>query len=120
MENLPQSPQPIEQPLKPTEVAPAKPAFPLWGGALIAVLIGGGALLTWRALNPSKPGQTIVAPTPMSTPTPTPSRQLSAIATSSAFLSLEAGVTSLSGHIQNFVTEDPSLSPPVLDLPLGF
>lgn len=42
------------------------------------------------------------------------------IATSSAFLSLEEDIASLSGKFSTVVIRDESLIPPVLELPLGF
>ncbi len=66
--------------------------------------------------------QVVVVPTsaPTASPTPTPIRQLSAIATTSAFLNLDTAVSSLSTSVKSYNTNDPSLSPPVIDLPLGF
>lgn len=54
------------------------------------------------------------------TPTPTPVRILSTIATQSAFINFENTIASLSSQLNNYVVDDPSLSPPVLDLPLGY
>lgn len=115
--------QNIPDPTISPQVAPVvqkKPAFPLWGAALIAILIGGGVLLTWRSFQQNEGFSAVPTPTPTAVPTPTPIRTLSALASGSAFLSLETNVASLSSQIRNFVTEDPSLTPPVLDLPLGF
>ena len=102
------------------QVPQPKPVFPLWGAALIAILIGGGVLLTWRSFQQNEGFPAVPTPTPTVVPTPTPIRTLSALASQSAFLSLATNVASLSTQLRNFVTEDPSLSPPVLDLPLGF
>lgn len=104
----------------PEPVVPSKSGFPLWGAAIIAICIGGGVLLTWRAFQQNEGFPTFPTSTPTAIPTPTPIRTLSALASQSAFLSLSTGVASLSSQLRNFVTEDPSLSPPVLDLPLGF
>lgn len=101
-------------------VVQKKPAFPLWGAALIAICIGGGVFLTWRSFRQTAAIPAVPSPTPTAIPTPTPIRTLSALASGSAFLSLSTNVASLSTLLRNFVTEDPSLSPPVLDLPLGF
>ena len=103
-------------------VDPSQPkrAFPLWGAAVIAILVGSGVLLTWRSLaSTSLPP---IAPTPIPTQitTPTPLRALSKLASESAFLALETSIASLSSDLASFVTEDPSLTPPVLELPLGF
>ena len=106
-------------PVSPIESGP-KAAFPLWGAALIAICIGGGVLLTWRSFQQAAAIPILPSPTPTAVPTPTPIRTLSPLASQSAFLSLETNVASLSSQLRNFVTEDPSLTPPVLDLPLGF
>lgn len=104
----------------PVEVTPPKKTFPLWGAAIIAICIGAGALLAWRTLGENAGIPASPTPTPTVIPTPTPIRTLSALASQSAFLSLSENVASLTSQLRNFVTEDPSLSPPVLDLPLGF
>lgn len=101
-------------------VPPVEQKFPVWGVAIIVVLIGTGALLTWRSLRQVSEAPAIPGPTPTITATPTPIRKLSRLASESAFLTLEANVASLSGQLRTFVTDDPSLSPPVLELPLGF
>ena len=104
----------------PEPVVPSKSGFPLWGAAIIAICIGGGVLLTGRAFQQNEGFSAVPTPTPTAIPTPTPIRTLSALASGSAFSSLETNVASLSSQLRNFVTEDPSLTPPVLDLPLGF
>lgn len=107
-------------PQAPVGQAPKAATFPVWGLAVIAILIGGGALLTWQSLRTETTIVVTPTPTPTIVPSPTPVRTLSAIASQSAFLALEAQSASLSSVIRNFVTQDPSLNPPVLDLPLGF
>lgn len=98
-----------------------KQAFPVWGAALIAILIGSGVLLTGRSFQQNAGSPTVPTPTPTPIQSgPTPIRTLSSLASGSAFLSLATDVASLSTQLRNFVTEDPSLSPPILDLPLGF
>lgn len=106
--------QPIAEPTQP------KRAFPLWGAASIAVLIGAGLFLTWRSLTSAPGAPQAPTPTPTLVPTPTPIRTLSRLASESAYLALEVNVASLSSGLRTFITEDPSLSPPVLELPLGF
>lgn len=88
--------------------------------ALIALSIGFIALFAWKTLSDQAPIVSTPSPTPTVSPTPRIVRVLSSIATESAFLSLESRVASLSAAIGNYVVEDPILSPPVLDLPLGF
>lgn len=111
-----------EQPVKsvPAPAAIPRRKFPLWGAAVIALLVGGGVLMTWRSYQQYNASPPVPTPTPTAIPTPTPIRTLSRLASQSAFLSLEANVATLSSQLRNFVTEDPSLNPPVLDLPLGF
>ncbi len=95
------------------------PNTKLWLVAAVTILLGISVLVLLRQyffVQPAPPQQT--APSP--TPTPTPVRRPSAIATQSAFLLLDASVSSLSASIENYVVDDPMLSPPVLDLPLGF
>lgn len=86
----------------------------------IGVAIGGILLLLLvRSLLPARaPQLPIIAPS--ATPSPTPVRELSAIATQGAFISLEAHLASVSAAISATNLDDPSLSPPVIDLPLGF
>ncbi len=82
---------------------------------LVIVLMGSRRMTT----GPIDPGITISV-----TPTPTgvaiSNRQLSPFATESAFMQFESSVESLPKIIQNAVLQDPTVLPPVLDLPLGF
>lgn len=119
-------PQSLENPPPPVPTAPPaeatapKPKLP---PAVIAaiVVIGLGAFFV-LLLGNLQTGRRPVAPTPTPTliPTPTPERIPSALATQSAFLKSETAVASLSSSVKNYVIDDPSLSPPILDLPLGF
>lgn len=88
--------------------------------AVIVILLG---ILSVMGYNEWTSRQQVVdVPTPMPTitPTPTPVRRLSQLATQSAFLLLDTNVASLSSAISGYSVQDPSLSPPVLTLPLGF
>lgn len=68
-----------------------------------------------------KPAVKAPPPTPvLPRPTPTPERITSAVATQSAFLTLDSHVASLSAKLNNFILDDPQLTPPLLELPLGF
>lgn len=102
-------------------VAPArKPNLSLWLTGLLVALVGSLAViyLTSPSKNQNKP-----VLTPGTTPavvTMTPLRTLSPIASQSAFLLLQQSVASLSASLTTYAVEDPGLSPPVLDLPLGF
>ena len=82
---------------------------------LILIGIGGGFFTATR-----QPIQ-IPVPTPSDTPTPTPkSKPIVALATQSAYLDLTKSVASLSGVIQTLQVSDTTLSPPTIELPLGF
>lgn len=128
MEN---EPTPVVPPIVPAEPAPApmpqtsgnqqkKPLVPMWVLALLVVLAGTLAVLAATGIF-SRQQTAVKTPSEvLPTPTPTPIRKLSAIASQSAFLALEASVASLSANIQALPPQDPSLSPPVLDLELGF
>ncbi len=87
---------------------------------VLLVAAGTAAFLFYSRKTPKPPDQFTVAPTPTPQATPTPLRTLSSIATQSAFLSVESETASLSGDLQLYQIQDPSLSPPVMDLPLGF
>lgn len=63
-----------------------------------------------------KPVTIIVTPTP----SPTPVHIFTTVATTSAFMAFESNVASLSGKVEAFQNEDPSLTTPSLVLPLGF
>jgi len=91
-----------------------------WVIAAIVIVIGVMALFAIRNAmqKPSPPA--VPTPTPTATPTPTPIRQRSPFATTSAFLNLDTAVSSFSASVKSYTTSDPSLSPPVIDLPLGF
>lgn len=91
----------------------------VWGiaGAVTVVCILALVFLK-NLLTAPKPEVLKTPPSP--TPTPTPIRVLSAIATQSAFRALEQTHASLSAGLTLTNLDDPSLSPPVLTLPLGF
>lgn len=116
----------MENEIIPPDVQPAPVALPtkrpfptIWLVAAAAILIGlVGLFITNRLLNAPPTSLEQIAQTP--TPTPTPIRVLSAIATQSAFIALEQTQASLSSGLAATNLDDPSLSPPVLDLPLGF
>jgi len=60
-------------------------------------------------------------PTPSDTPTPTPkSKPVVPMATESAYIELTKSVATLSGYIKNMQVSDTTLSPPTIELPLGF
>lgn len=88
--------------------------------ALFVILSGTLIVVSVRAYLNRPSVSPIPLPTPTATPTPTPIRVRSSLASQSAFLTLDANIASLSADIRNYEAQDPSLSPPVLTLPLGF
>lgn len=57
-------------------------------------------------------------PNQIQSPTPTP--QLSEIASASAYLNLKATVAELTTTLNNYPLNDQSLNPPIIEIPLGF
>lgn len=110
--------EPVTNPV-PAPIPPVQANRRLWiiaGAVTVACIL---ALLLIRSLLTApepEPANVLQSPTP----TPTPIRILSAVATQSAFLSLEQAQASLSARLAGTNLDDPSLAPPVLDLPLGF
>lgn len=100
--------------------APPSPRIPMiWLVGTGVIIVGILLLLIIRSLWPTRsPIVPIIAPS--ATPSPTPIRELSPIATQGAFISLESRLASVSSAISATNLDDPSLSPPVIDLPLGF
>jgi hypothetical protein len=128
-EILPQASQPanygvVQPPATAANTPPVKKPFlpnipPLVyiGVVLFAIVFGSLIFASQR-----KPNVT-VAPTPTpgaATPTPTSTRALTTFATQSAFMQYETTINGLPGIIQGAALQDPTIVPPVLDLPLGF
>ena len=86
--------------------------------AIIAIFLIGSLIVA--GTKSTTPTPLVLTPTPTTIPTPTPQRTPSAIASQSAFQLLDASVQSLANDLSTLTIQDPSLSPPVLDLPLGF
>lgn len=113
---------PSQQQQQAPEAAP--PSFieqykmPLAVGGIIFIVVAGSILFAAGSRPKPTPPPPVVYTTP--TPTPTPVRELSPLASQSAFLALEQSVASLSGAIGRLNIYDNTLAPPVLDLPLGF
>jgi len=83
--------------------------------ALIFIGISGGLFAVTRKPTP------IPIPTPTETPTPSPkTKSVIPLATQSAYLSLTESIASLSSQIQAMQVSDTTLSPPTIELPLGF
>lgn len=92
---------------------------PIWAivGTIVLIAIIGGA--TWfftKAKPESGPSQTEA---PARTPSPTPIRNVSPVATTSAFLALEQSISTLSANIAATNADDPTLTPPIIELDLG-
>lgn len=88
--------------------------------ASLAILTGISLFLIIQRINyqVEEPKLVTIIVTP--TPSPTPLRIATNLSTSSAYLSFNEQVSSLSANITTFEREDPSLFPPSLVLPLGF
>lgn len=118
----PQMPQTSDQP----QASAVSPVIQPKNSSTLLVIIAGVIVLLLGTLGlfiykiMQKPPKPIIMVKIPPTPTPTPVRILSTLATQSAFLKLEITIASLSSQLNNYVVDDPSLSPPILDLPLGF
>lgn len=88
------------------------------GGTVIIIGVAALVLLRVFMSPPTLPVTQVEVVTPM--PSPTPLRKVSEIAIQGTFLNLEQAHASLSAQLSATNLDDPSLSPPVLDLPLGF
>ncbi len=116
-------PSPAPQASSPTFFTPVLSLWqrhkPLMIAGIIVVI---GIIVIANIRSATQKPQITMTPTPTTTmtPTPTPIRTLSPFATTSAFISLETSVASVAASVKTYNTSDPSLSPPILDLPLGF
>lgn len=114
---------PVEVPLtndnqiKPPTVRPTRRPLIIVLSVILVIFLGIAVAVKIAGTKKNKP-ETVVTIAPR--PTPTPERILSPVATQSAFLALSGHVASLSAGINNFILDDPQLTPPVLDLALGF
>jgi len=112
--------QPVIQPSveKPYTEKPKSKLVPILMGIAVVLLGGIYGLLISQVQKP-KVTQIAATPTPTAEPTLSTRQPLSGIATSSAFVSLESSVASLSAAINALNVSDTTLNPPTLDLPLG-
>ena len=111
-------------PIAPVEMSHAPVGIPpkkkfdlryLFIGMIVVAIIGGIIVATWT------PRDVAIAPTPTPTPSPTPVQRVTVpLATESAYRELVTAIASLSGSIQRLETNDTTLAPPVIELPLGF
>lgn len=68
-----------------------------------------------------KKQSTTPTPTPTDTPTPTlKTKPVIPLATQSAYLELKSSVASLSAFVNSMNISDTTLTPPTIELPLGF
>lgn len=82
---------------------------------IVLALVAGIVAVVWR------PKEEAPAPTPTPTLTPTPIKRVTIpLATQSAYLNLVAGAASLSSSINTLQINDTTLSPPTIELSLGF
>ena len=108
-----------EIPMTTEEMPPVQKKKDIWIIAGVVILIGIIGLFVIRSLYRPSPIPIVVREeTP--TPSPTPVRILSAIASQSAFIALVEAYSSFSSSLTATNLDDPSLTPPLLDLPLGF
>ncbi|MBI3385483.1 hypothetical protein HY031_00140 [Candidatus Gottesmanbacteria bacterium] len=111
--NQPQ--QPIIEPKQP--FAPPARSVLLIAGVTIIILFG--LVVAWSVFRPKEVSGPPGGPSPSPAP-PSTARSMRPFATSSAFLSVESSVASLSGVISSYSVEDSTIAPPTIDLPLGF
>lgn len=129
---LPDSSAPMEHnapditPVAPPDTAPqiqteAKRILPkniyIAGGVLLVAILITAILYIKSTLQ--APAAPVAVPTPIIVITPTPMRMPSRIASSSAFVTYQNAVASLSGTINAFTILDSTLTPPVLNTDLG-
>jgi len=120
--NMEQTPQPISPTTHPaynTTTPKPKKKFDLRYLFLLLIFVGiGGGI--WTATRESiQPLESV--PTPSTLPIPTrTSKPPIAAASQSGYLDLIQNVSSLSAHISTIQITDTTLSPPTIELPLGF
>lgn len=115
-------PQPQAAPAPSYYPPPKKPVPGLvYVGAILLLVAGLVAGWSSRQQAPPAAGPALV-PSPFAAESPTPieTRKLSAIATSSAFLSLDKAVSDLITTVNGVNLDDTAVSPPVVELSLGF
>jgi len=98
---------------------PEKSSLPIIIAVIVTAVVISGL---FYAISQKKQEEIVVAPTPTPVlmPTPTPVRQPSALAAAPEFIQFKAAVATLSAAIAGYSSQDPSLTPPTLVLPLGF
>lgn len=121
-EQLPQpdiatpQPTPVEENVSEQRLTNPLPGWLPTAGVILLILISIFAITNVRrSAAPATPG-----PAPSAVPSVRSNQPLSPLATQSAFLSLQASLATLSAHVTTLSTQDSTLTPPTLDLPLGF
>lgn len=98
---------------------PKKP-FPMryiFIGIIVLALVGGGVAAGVML----RPKEEAPAPTSTPTPSPTPVQRVTVpLATQTAYTNLVAAAATLSASINKLQVNDTTLSPPVIELSLGF
>jgi len=115
----------LEPALQPSS-APVPPEMTKKRVPWVAILLG-VAILMMGAIYGLQVGRSVKVqtPTPSVAPTANPTtetvkqRELAPVATASAFLEIERSIASLSAAINAMNTNDTSLNPPSIELPLG-
>ncbi|MFZ2024987.1 MAG: hypothetical protein WAV51_01725 [Microgenomates group bacterium] len=103
---------------KPYTEKPKSKLVPILLGVTV-ILLGGIYGMLISQIQKTKPTTTSITPTPIAEPSISTTQPLSSIATTSAFLTIESSVASLSSAINTLNVSDTTLNPPTLDLPLG-
>jgi len=89
---------------------------------IIAIVFGVllGSYLAFNTLNGRQQTPVEPTPTPTVSPTPTPMRHMAPAATTSAFLKFDMSLATLSATLGSVQITDSTLTPPTVELPLGF
>jgi len=95
---------------------PSIPPIAVILGVLVILIVGS---LVFAANRPKK-STVIPTPTPTVTPSPTPIQTLTPFATQSAFVAFDQSVDTFPATVSGATVSDATLSPPSVDLNLGF
>lgn len=110
--------QPSPEPAPPDMVKKKSPLGAIVLGAVVLIL-GSVYGIFVQQTSRSPLGNIPKAPTPTAAGATVSSRNLSAIASSSAFLQAESAVASLSAAATVLSVSDTTINPPAIELPLG-
>lgn len=109
-------PQPISPPQETAFAQKTRPRYLIPAASIAVLLVIGGYLIFARETGEQAPPSAVV---PITVPSPTPTPNVSRIATTAAFAAFREEVASFSATIRVFNLEDSTLAPPMLDLELG-